>query len=65
LGFTHYSWEIIRKHFNLQVRVATSFVTEENLKIHIRNCSQSTEFQNKIYSALKLNQIPISNIVIN
>jgi transposase len=60
-----YSWKTIRKHLNQQVRVTTSFTTEQNTKIHIRNCSEPTEFLSKIYSALKINPTALPNIVIN
>ena len=55
----HYSWKTIRKILSTQVRITTSFKTEDNNTIHIRTTTSPTIKQGKIYSALDIIQKPL------
>jgi len=60
----HYSWEHILKCLNKQVRITTSLANKDSEIINIRNCSEPTDFQNEIYSALKIKNIPLAKAVV-
>ena len=54
-----YSWETLRKVLSTQVRITTSFKTEDNNTIHIRTTTCPTLKQGSIYSALDIIQKPL------
>ena len=60
----NYSWHTIRNILSAQVRVTTSFNTEDKATIHIRTTTTPTLKQSDIYSKLGLVQKPLKQIKI-
>jgi hypothetical protein len=60
----NYSWRTIRNILSTQVRVTTSFNTEDKATIHIRTTTTSTLKQSDIYSKLGLVQKPLKQVKI-
>jgi hypothetical protein len=60
----NYSWHTIRSILSTQVRVTTSFNTEDKATIHIRTTTTPTLKQSDIYSKLGLVQKPLKQIKI-
>jgi hypothetical protein len=60
----NYSWRTIRNTLSTQVRVTTSFNTEDKATIHIRTTTAPTLKQSDIYSKLGLVQKPIQQVKI-
>ena len=60
----NYSWRTIRNILSTQVRVTTSFNTEDKATIHIRTTTAPTLKQSDIYSKLGLVQKPIQQVKI-
>jgi transposase len=58
----NYSWRTIRNILSTQVRVTTSFKTEDKNSIHIRTTTSPTIKQGKIYSELGINQKPLKMV---
>ena len=58
----NYSWRTIRNILSTQVRVTTSFKTEDKNSIHLRTTTSPTIKQGKIYSALGINQKPLKKV---
>jgi hypothetical protein len=58
----NYSWKTIREILSTQVRVTTSFKTEDNNIIHIRTTTSPTIKQAKIYSVLGIIQKPLKKV---
>ncbi len=61
-GGIHYSWKTIREILTSQVRVTTSFKTEDNNTIHVRTTTSPTFKQKKIYSCLGITQKPLGRV---
>lgn len=59
-----YNWQTIRNILSTHVRVTTSFKTEDESIINIRNSSIPTINQQAIYKSLNLKQQPLSRIKI-
>lgn len=55
----YYNWSTIRNLLANHVRVTTSFKTEDESTIRIRNCSVPTSSQKRIYDVLGLKQQPL------
>jgi hypothetical protein len=60
----NYSWGTIRNILSTQVRVTTSFITEDKATIHIRTTTTPTLKQSGIYSKLGLLQKPLKQVKI-
>jgi len=60
----NYSWRTIRDILSTQVRVTTSFQTEDKATIHIRTTTSPTLKQSDIYSKLELVQKPLKQVKI-
>jgi hypothetical protein len=60
----NYSWHTIRNILSTQVRVTTSFKTEDKATIHIRTSTTPTLKQSEIYSKLGLLQKPLKQVKI-
>jgi len=60
----NYSWRTIRNILSTQVRVTTSFNTEDKATIHIRTTTTPTLKQSDIYSKLGLLQKPLKQVKI-
>ena len=60
----NYSWRTIRNILSTQVRVTTSFKTEDKATIHIRTTTTPTLKQSDIYSKLGLVQKPLKQVKI-
>jgi len=60
----NYSWRTIRNILSTQVRVTTSFKTEDKATIHIRTTTTPTLKQSDIYSKLGLLQKPLKQVKI-
>ena len=60
----NYSWRTIRNTLSTQVRVTTSFNTEDKATIHIRTTTAPTLKQSDIYSKLGLVQKPLKQVKI-
>ena len=60
----NYSWRTIRNILSTQVRVTTSFNTEDKATIHIRTTTTPTLKQSDIYSKLGLVQKPLKQVKI-
>ena len=60
----NYSWRTIRNILSTQVRVTTSFNTQDTTTIHIRTTTTPTLKQNDIYSKLGLVQKPLKQVKI-
>jgi hypothetical protein len=60
----NYSWHTIRNILSTQVRVTTSFKTEDKATIHIRTTTTPTLKQSDIYSKLGLLQKPLKQVKI-
>jgi hypothetical protein len=60
----NYSWHTIRTILSTQVRVTTSFKTEDKATIHIRTTTTPTLKQSDIYSKLGLLQKPLKQVKI-
>jgi hypothetical protein len=58
----NYSWRTIREILSTQVRVTTSFKTEDKNTIHIRTTTSPTIKQAKIYSVLGIIQKPLKKV---
>jgi transposase len=58
----NYSWTTIRQILSTQVRVTTSFKTEDKNTIHIRTTTSPTIKQAKIYSVLGIIQKPLKKV---
>ena len=58
----NYSWTTIREILSTQVRVTTSFKTEDKNTIYIRTTTSPTIKQTKIYSVLGITQRPLKNV---
>jgi len=58
----NYSWRTIRNILSTQVRVTTSFNTEDKATIHIRTTTTPTLKQSDIYSKLGLLQKPLKQV---
>ena len=59
-----YSWHTIRNILSTQVRVTTSFNTEDKATIHVRTTTTPTLKQSDIYSKLELLQKPLKQVEI-
>jgi len=59
-----YSWRTIRNILSTQVRVTTSFKTEDQATIHIRTTTTPTLKQSDLYSKLGLVQKPLKQVKI-
>lgn len=60
----NYSWRTIRNILSTQVRVTTSFNTEDKSTIHIRTTTTPTLKQSDLYSKLGLVQKPLKQVKI-
>lgn len=60
----NYSWRTIRNILSTQVRVTTSFKTEDQATIHIRTTTTPTLKQSDLYSKLGLVQKPLKQVKI-
>ena len=60
----NYSWRTIRNILSTQVRVTTSFKTEDQTTIHIRTTTTPTLKQSDLYSKLGLVQKPLKQVKI-
>jgi hypothetical protein len=60
----NYSWRTIRNILSTQVRVTTSFNTEDQATIHIRTTTTPTLKQSEIYSKLGVLQKPLKQVKI-
>jgi hypothetical protein len=60
----NYSWRTIRNILSTQVRVTTSFNTEDKATIHIRTTTTPTLKQSDLYSKLGLLQKPLKQVKI-
>ena len=60
----NYSWRTIRNILSTQVRVTTSFNTEDKTTMHIRTTTTPTLKQSDIYSKLELVQKPLKQVKI-
>jgi hypothetical protein len=60
----NYSWRTIRNILSTQVRVTTSFNTEDKATMHIRTTTTPTLKQSHIYSKLGLVQKPLKQVKI-
>jgi hypothetical protein len=60
----NYSWRTIRNILSTQVRVTTSFNTEDKATIHIRTTTTPTLKQSDLYSKLGLVQKPLKQVKI-
>ena len=60
----NYSWRTIRNILSTQVRVTTSFNTEDKATMHIRTTTTPTLKQSDIYSKLGLVQKPLKQVKI-
>ena len=60
----NYSWHTIRNILSTQVRVTTSFNTEDKATIHVRTTTTPTLKQSDIYSKLELLQKPLKQVKI-
>ena len=60
----NYSWRTIRNLLSTQVRVTTSFNTEDKATIHIRTTTTPTLKQSDLYSKLGLLQKPLKQVKI-
>ena len=60
----NYSWRTIRSILSTQVRVTTSFNTEDKATMHIRTTTTPTLKQSDIYSKLGLVQKPLKQVKI-
>ncbi len=58
----NYSWTTIREILSTQVRVTTSFKTEDKNTIHVRTTTSPTIKQAKIYSVLGIIQKPLKKV---
>ena len=58
----NYSWRTIREILSTQVRVTTSFKTEDKNTIYIRTTTSPTIKQAKIYSVLGIIQKPLKKV---
>jgi hypothetical protein len=58
----NYSWRTIRNILSTQVRVTTSFKTEDQATIHIRTTTTPTLKQSDLYSKLGLVQKPLKQV---
>ena len=58
----NYSWRTIRNILSTQVRVTTSFKTEDQTTIHIRTTTTPTLKQSDLYSKLGLVQKPLKQV---
>ncbi len=57
-----YNWSTIRNILSTQVRITTSFKTQDNATIHIRTTTTPTLKQSDIYSKLGLVQKPLNQV---
>ena len=60
----NYSWRTIRNILSMQVRVTTSFNTEDKATMHIRTTTTPTLKQSEIYSKLGLVEKPLKQVKI-
>lgn len=60
----NYSWRTIRNILSTQVRVTTSFNTQDKATIHIRTTTAPTLKQSEIYSKLGLVEKPLKQVKI-
>jgi hypothetical protein len=60
----NYSWRTIRNILSMQVRVTTSFNTEDKATMHIRTTTTPTLKQSNIYSKLGVVQKPLKQVKI-
>ena len=60
----HYNWDTIRKILSTHVRVTTTFKTEDESTITVRNSTTLTTKQHEIYDALKIKKQPLKKIKI-
>lgn len=58
----NYSWKTIRQILSTQVRVTTSFKTEDKTTIHIRTTTSPTIKQAEIYDGLGIIEKPLKNV---
>jgi transposase len=59
-----YNWQAIRNLLSNHVRVTTTFNTEDDSTIHVRNSSVPTLNQQAIYKSLNIKQQPLGRIKI-
>lgn len=57
----HYTWTSVRNILSSQDRVVTSFNTEDNYCVHVRNTTTANLNQKNIYNALGLKHDPLKN----
>ncbi|MCP4648631.1 MAG: IS1634 family transposase [PVC group bacterium] len=60
----HYNWNTIRNILSTHVRVTTTFKTEDESTINVRNSINPTIRQQTIYDALKIKKQPLKKIKI-
>jgi hypothetical protein len=58
----NYSWKTIREILSTQVRVTTSFKTEDKNTIHIRTTTSPTIKQAEIFGGLGIIEKPLKNV---
>lgn len=62
-GLNH-NWDTIRKILSTHVRVTTTFKTEDESTINVRNSTTPTKRQQEIYDALEIKKSPLRKIKI-
>lgn len=60
----HYNWNTIRNILSTHVRVTTTFKTEDDSTINVRNSTTPTIRQQEIYDALEIMKQPLKRIKI-
>lgn len=60
----HYQWDTIKNILSTHTRVTTSFKTEDNAIIDIRNNTTPTAQQDEIYKGLGINKQPLKRVTL-
>ena len=60
----HYNWDTVRNILSTHVRVTTTFKTEDESTINVRNSTTPTIKQQEIYDALEMTKHPLKKIKI-
>jgi hypothetical protein len=60
----HYNWNTIRNILSTHVRVTTTFKTEDESTINVRNSTTPTKRQQEIYDALAIKKTPLRKVKI-
>jgi transposase len=63
-GGLNYNWSTVRNILSTHVRVTTSFKTEDQTTINIRNTTTPNVKQKAIYNALRINSLPLKAVTI-